>query len=64
MKLIYTCCPLCHQDCSVAVNEEGYKEFLAGKPVDVALPKLTKAQMEMLVSGLCHNCWNNFFPED
>jgi len=64
MKLIYTCCPLCHQEGSVAVNDKGYDDYIAGKPIAEALPKLTESQREMLVSGLCHDCWNNFFPEE
>ncbi|SHL41832.1 hypothetical protein SAMN05720470_10830 [Fibrobacter sp. UWOV1] len=64
LNLIYTCCPLCHEESSVAVDEKGYGEFLAGKPIGEAMPYLTEPQKEKLNSGLCHNCWMNFFPEE
>ena len=61
---IETSCPFCGSGDCIAVDDNGYRAYLAGKNIDEALPELTESQRERLVSGICDKCWDNLMPED
>lgn len=58
-------CPHCHKVIKLPIKEE---ELLAWNPneqfVQEAFPELTPGQREMLLSGLCEECWNEIFSEE
>lgn len=58
-------CPHCHKVIELPIKEE---ELLAWNPneqfVQEAFPELTPGQREMLLSGLCEECWNEIFSEE
>ena len=58
-------CPRCHKVVKLPLKES---ELLAWNPnetfVQNQFPKLTPGQREMLLSGLCEECWNEIFDED
>ena len=54
-------CPRCHKVVELPLKEA---ELLAWNPETFAqdqFPQLTPGQREMLISGLCEECWNEIF---
>lgn len=64
MILVFTRCPICQQETSVAADEGGYRKFEEGTDIREALPNLSEPQREQLVSGICGMCWSNMLPDD
>ncbi len=62
--VIITTCPFCGHTNEVAVNEADYWDWQDGALVQNAFPYLTADEREMLVSGICPDCWDKMFSED
>lgn len=58
-------CPRCHKVIELPIKEV---ELLAWNPneqfVQEAFPELTPGQREMLLSGICEECWSILFPDE
>lgn len=58
-------CPHCHRVIELPLKE---RELLAWNPnetyVQTQFPQLTPSQREMLLSGLCEECWNEIFNDE
>lgn len=59
-KLVNTCIS-CVQDIELIVIESDYQAYLSGRNVKDAFPYLTEGQREILISGLCDDCFENLF---
>ena len=46
-------CPFCGKDHTVEVSLAGYIEWERGELIQNAMPDLTPAEREQLISGLC-----------
>ena len=57
-------CPHCHKLQTIEVNESQYNDWMAGKNIQRAFPDLSADQRELLISGICHECWEEIFPEE
>lgn len=57
-------CPHCHKLQTIEVNEIQYNDWLAGKNIQRAFPDLSADQREILMSGICPECWEEIFGED
>lgn len=53
-------CPFCGKMNKVAVNDEDFRSWQGGMLVQKAFPYLSADEREILVSGICGNC----FPSD
>jgi hypothetical protein len=62
--MVKTTCPHCMQVTSVTVDREGYDRWKAGELIQRALPNLSADEREMLMTGICPNCWDKIFPPD
>lgn len=62
--IIITSCPFCGEINEIAVSEDDYWDWQDGALVQDAFPYLTVDEREMLISGICPDCWNDMFPED
>lgn len=62
--IVMTLCPFCGEMHEVPVNEADYWDWQDGALVQDAFPYLTADEREMLVSGICPNCWDKMFPEE
>lgn len=62
--IVETKCPLCNKVHYVECSEEGYKALQEGEFAQVALPDLSPEEREMLMSGICPQCWDLMFPEE
>ena len=58
---IVTVCPICGCANFVSVNEIDYLDWQDGELVQDAFPYLSADEREMLISGICPDCWENMF---
>lgn len=62
--LVKTTCPICHCDTYIQVDAEEYACWQAGELIQVAMPYLDADEREMLISGICPNCWDDTFGDE
>ena len=59
---IITTCPFCGKDHSVVVEEHDYLAWEMGNSLaQDAFPYLSADDREMLISGICPQCWEKTF---
>jgi len=61
---IVTECPFCGCVNFINVSDNEYREWQNGELVQKAFPKLSAGEREMLISGICPDCWDNMFREE
>lgn len=61
---IITACPFCRHANEIAINEADFWDWQDGALVQDAFPYLSADEREMLISGICPNCWDGMFGED
>ena len=54
-------CPWCGEEHKVKVPFEGYLAWQSGESIHVAMPQLSADEREMLISGVCPECWKKAF---
>lgn len=65
MKNIYTKCPMCGKETVFMVTDEQYQKYIDGKEnVQRIFPELSCEEREMLITGICPDCWNKIFPKN
>lgn len=64
MMTITTTCPFCGRSTDVLVDEVEYGCWLEGMSIQDAMPDLSPDEREMLISGICPNCWEQMFGSD
>ena len=57
-------CPMCGAINTMVVNEANYQKWQNGALTQDAFPYLDADEREMLISGICSDCWNKMFSED
>ena len=58
-------CPCCGKEQVVTVDVNRYEAWRRGElMIQHALPDLTPDQREILMSGICPDCWDMMFKED
>ena len=58
---IITRCPFCGHAHEVEVNEMDYWDWQDGELAQNAFPYLSADEREMLISGICPDCWERTF---
>lgn len=61
MMTIITECPWCGEEHEVEVPFESYLAWQSGESIQVAMPQLSANEREMLISGVCPECWKKAF---
>lgn len=61
---ILTTCPFCGKETTLTVSLDGYMAWREGELIQRALPELSSNEREMLISGICPECWEKCFGED
>lgn len=62
---IHVTCPCCGKEQVVTVDVNRYEAWRRGElMIQHALPDLTPDQREVLLSGICPECWDKMFKED
>lgn len=58
---VATYCPFCGKAHEVEVNEMDYLDWQDGMHAQDAFPYLSAEDREMLISGICPDCWDGMF---
>ena len=56
-------CHLCFGMQEIRVPEDGLRKWRDGELIQTALPMITKAEREMLMSHTCDRCFEKLFKE-
>ena len=56
-------CPICGKLSTVKVEDEDYKKWQNGGLVQNCFPYLTSDEREVIVSGICSECWDIMFSK-
>jgi len=56
-------CRRCGIDHVFNVKEDSYKAYMNGACVQDAFPELSPEYREILISGLCDNCFDRIFQD-
>ena len=57
-------CPSCNEVSEVLAPVDGFRRWQAGELIQDALPELTPDEREILISGICNDCWKEMFGEN
>lgn len=64
VKVITPKCPHCGEAIEMEVDAEGYRRWaLEGWLIQKALPDMTVAEREMLMTGFHTKCWDEVFAD-
>lgn len=62
--IVEVTCVSCNTPHTVIVPTAGYKRWASGQAhIQDALPGLSAAERELLISGICPVCWDKLFRE-
>lgn len=61
---VVTRCPFCGKGHEIEVNEIDYLDWQDGEHAQNAFPYLEANEREMLISGICPDCWNGMFGQE
>lgn len=61
---VVTYCPFCGKAHEIEVNEMDYLDWKDGMLAQEAFPYLDANEREMLISGICPDCWNGMFGQE
>lgn len=53
-------CPLCNKEWNVPVPASEYAAWKSGKLIQDAMPSVPAEQREMLITGICPECWDKY----
>lgn len=54
---IVSTCPFCGKTNRVVVSSADYESWKNGTPAQIAFTYLTASDRELLISGICDECW-------
>lgn len=56
-------CIECGKEFTLEVNQNDYDDWKSGKLAQMAFPYLKAGERELLISGLCEDCFNKLFED-
>ena len=63
MKTVYKRCPMCGKEFGIEMSDEQYEKYTKGTEfIQDIFPEFTPAQREVLITGICEDCWDKLFP--
>ena len=57
-------CPICGKDWEVEVKSSDYMRYMSGAYVQDAFPYLSANERELLISGICGECYDAMWLDD
>lgn len=60
---VVTRCPFCGKGHEIEVNEIDYLDWQDGEHAQNAFSYLSANEREMLISGICPDCWDKMFGD-
>jgi hypothetical protein len=64
VAIITGTCPSCKKEWKLEVSLAGIKKWGNGACIQDALPELTPAERELLMTGICDPCYQKMFPPE
>lgn len=61
---IETTCPICHETHTIMVYTDDFYAWKHGKNAQDAFGYLSADNREMLISGICPDCWDDLFTDE
>lgn len=61
MIILTATCPFCGCINEVAVYEDDYIKWRKGASAQKSFPYLTPNEREIIISGICPDCWDKMF---
>jgi len=56
-------CERCNTESILKLNSDGLNRWINGDYIQIAFPELDVDTRELLISGTCGACWNEFFVD-
>ena len=56
-------CPACGKKQYLHLPATGLIAYIAGVPIQRAFPDFSPQAREMVLTGICEDCWNELFKE-
>lgn len=53
-------CKFCNKEVLITVDEEDIKKYENGALIQQAFPYLTPDEREIMLSGMCGDCWEKY----
>ena len=53
-------CKFCNKEVVITVDEEDIKKYENGALIQDAFPYLTPDEREIMISGMCGDCWQKY----
>jgi len=60
-KEVKCICPSCRQESIVKVNDKDYENWRNGELIQRSFPYLSPDERELLITGICPECWDKMF---
>lgn len=57
-------CPKCGKVQTVKIDDQSWTNILRGEYIQMACPNLTSNDREVLLSGICPDCWDAIFNDN
>lgn len=57
-------CSVCGSDHFIMVREEDFNKWHSGYSIQEAMPYLSAGAREILLSGICSECFDSLFTEE
>lgn len=62
IKYVNTKCPHCGKISTLEMTNEQYEQYVSGDSyIQNIFPNWSPATREMLITGICPDCWNKIF---
>lgn len=62
--MVETSCPCCGKRQSFIAPTDGLEKWSNGMCIQDAMPSVSPADRELLITGICDDCFNSFIDED
>lgn len=57
---VKTVCPLCEKENIITVDKEKFEKYQNGELIQNCFPEMKPEIREMLITGICPECWDKF----
>ena len=64
MTTLWATCNKCKDQVEMSVNEDDYTSWENGELIQNAMPYLSAAEREVLISGVCGTCFSKMWGEE
>lgn len=63
-KIVKQTCLMCNRTYEIEMDVDAYKKWIAGSNIQDVAPELSIDERELLISGVCGNCFDELFQDE